>query len=203
MEIETSTGIIFIATLYQPPTRSYVPIPDFLRIFRRNTPTYMITDVNANHPVLGYRNFNTKGRQINKLIQDKIINHIGPHFPTYIARKTSTTPDIILTNMHTYHNIHIEQGPLTTSDHLPIICTLSIHPILQASLPRPSFKQANWESFTEEIKQKYNDPSIPDNIIIEDIDSYLEEWYSTIQSSIQSNIPYTTHITKTHTRLSH
>lgn len=157
-EIETSTGKIIIATLYQPPTRQYIPIPDFTRIFRRNIPVYMLADLNANHPLLGYRTTNTKGRQIEYLIQNRTIRHIGPQFPTYIARNITSTPDIILSNNQTYHNMHITQGPLTTSDHIPIIFELSVNPILIPSPLRPKFKQANWDSFKEEIKENSETP---------------------------------------------
>lgn len=60
-EIKTSTGKIMIATLYQPPSRDYIPIPDFVSLFRRHIPVYMVTDLIANHPFLGYRTSNVKG----------------------------------------------------------------------------------------------------------------------------------------------
>lgn len=158
VEVETNTGNILIATLYQPPARQYIPIPDFNNIFGRNIPVYMVTDLNANHYTLGYRHINTKGRQLHQLIRNGMIKHIGPHFPTYIARNVTTTPDIILTNTRTYHNIHITQGPLTTSDHIPIICTLSTHPIQIPSPRRPCFKQANWDNFSPRNTAKIHRP---------------------------------------------
>lgn len=33
LETETNTGKILIATLYQPPARQFIPIPDFYKIF--------------------------------------------------------------------------------------------------------------------------------------------------------------------------
>lgn len=125
---------------------------------------------------------NTKGRQLHRLIQNRIIRHIGPHFPTYIARTIATTPVIILTNTQTY-NIHITQRLLTPSDHLPIVCTTSIKHMQIPSLPRPSFKQANLVTFNEETKQKYYDPSIPDNLALKRIDSYMDDWYNMILTS--------------------
>lgn len=118
----------------------------------------MLTDLNANDPFLGYRHSNTKGRQIHQLIQDNIIRHIGPHFPTYIAR-----------------------GPLTTSDHIPILCQIPVNPIQVPTLPRPNFRQAKRKEFTEEIQQKYRYPSINDNPTLEDIDKYIDDWYYTIE----------------------
>ena len=107
----------------------------------------MIADLNANHTTLGYRQNNIKGKQINELIQRRIINHIGPNFPTFYAHNSATTPDIILTNYYTYHNTNITQGPITDSDHIPIILTISASPIQVSIPPRPHFQKANWDNF--------------------------------------------------------
>lgn len=147
IEIDTNTGPIILSTIYQPPTRQYIPTPDFIKLFRQNTPVYMIADLNANHPTLGYRSTNIKGKTIHHLIRQRTINHIGPNFPTYYSHNSATTPDIILTNFRTYHNFHVTQGPLTNSDNIPVILTVSASPIQTPIPPRPSFTQANWEGF--------------------------------------------------------
>ena len=62
---------------------------------------------------------------------------MNPHFPTfYSSRLRGTNPDIILTNYRTYHNIHINQVPIITSDHIPIIINMSTTPILTPTNPR-------------------------------------------------------------------
>lgn len=192
VEINTTTGKIIIATLYQPPARPYIPTPDFLQLFRRNIPVYMISDLNANHQCLGYRRSNNTGRQIYNLIQNHIIQHIGPHFPTYTAANTRTTPDIILTNYRTHQNTHIKPGPLTTSDHTPIILTISTSPIQIPIAKRPSFVQANWENFKTEIENNINTNPFPNTATLEEIDEEIESWYSKILTATRNNIP-TTH----------
>ena len=79
------------------------------------------------------------------MIQNRTIQHIGPDFPTFYTQTRGTAPDIILTNYRTYHNTHIRPGPLTTSDHIPIVLTISTSPILIPAPLRPDFKKANWE----------------------------------------------------------
>ena len=145
--------------MYQPPARNYIPIPDLTNIFRRNCPAYMIADLNANHPSLGYNHSNITGRQINNtLIQNRLIQHIGPEFPTFYTRNRTTTPDIIiLTNYRTHHNTHAIPGPLTTSDHIPIIFTISTSPILIPAPPRAADykkkkkKKTHWEKFQAQV----------------------------------------------------
>ena len=154
VEIETNTGPIILTTLYQPPARKYIPIPDFTQLFRQHVPVYMLADLDARHPTLGHRNRNTKGKQIAHMIRHRTLHHIGPHFPTYYAHKTAITPDIILTNYRTHHNTHITQGPLTSSDHIPIIMKISTAPIQTPIPPRPCFAKANREEFKTYISQK-------------------------------------------------
>ena len=203
VEIETTTGKIVIATLYQPPARNYLPIPDFIHLFRRNSPVYMIADLNANHPTLGYRQTNTKGRQLHHLIHNRTLQHIGPDFPTYISHRSATTPDIILTNFRTYHNTHIEQGPLTTSDHIPIIFTISTTPIQAPAIPRPSYNQANWEKFSDELTQSCSSNNLPETPTLEEIDKEIQDWYMNVHNAIKNNIPTTHYTTLPHPPFSH
>ncbi|KAK3892023.1 hypothetical protein Pcinc_004112 [Petrolisthes cinctipes] len=162
---------------------------------RRNTPVYMLADLNANHHFLGYRRTNTAGRQLYNLTLNRTIQHIGPHFPTYYSVNSNTTPDIILTNFRTHHNTHTAPGPLTTSDHIPIIFTISASPIQIPAMPRPSFKQANWARFKNEITENINSTEFPDPATLEEIDTEVEKWHETIKTATENNIPTTRHRT--------
>ena len=190
IEITTSTGKIMIATLYQPPARNFLPIPDFTKLFRRNCPVYMLADLNANHPTLGYTHTNTKGRQINTLVQNRLIQHIGPDFPTFYTHRRGTTPDIVLTNYRTYHNTNFEPGPLTTSDHIPIIFTISTTPILIPVHPRPNYRKADWEKFEATVTDSIANNNL-DNATLEDIDSAVENWHESINRATLEAIPKT------------
>lgn len=192
IEIETTTGKIILATLYQPPARNFIPIPDIIRLFRRQTPVYMIADLNANHPCLGYNYTNTKGRQIHTLIHNRTLQHRGPYFPTFYTQGRGTTPDIILTNYRTHHNIHITPGPLTSSDHIPILLTISSSPILIPAPKKPNLKQADWENFKKHINDNIADANL--NLTeIENIDNAIENWHNTIDNAIKNHIPFTNH----------
>lgn len=159
--------------------------------------------MNGNHLTLRYRHTNTKGRKIYHLIQRRTLQHIGPYFPTYLAHNTAIPPDIILTNYTTYHNTHITHGPLTTSDHIPIMLTISTNPIEVAASPRPNFAQANWENFDAEIYEAINTLPSHTPTTLEDIDTEIEHWYNTIHTAIQHNIPKTSYKTLQHPHLSH
>ena len=46
---------------------------------------------------------------------------------------------------------HLAPGPLTGSDHIPIILTFSANPILLPSTPYFSYKNAEWDSFQQTL----------------------------------------------------
>ena len=190
IDVMTMTGKVTIATLYQPPSRPYIPTPDFIKLFRRQTPVYLMADLNANHTCLGYRTVNTQGKEIHRLIQTGIIQHIGPNFPTYFSARAKTTPDIILTNYRTHHNTLIEQGPLTTSDHLPIIVTISSTPIYTPAPPRPNYRQANWADYQTHINTHLDNNNLND-ATPEDIDTAIENWTTSIHNATKHHIPVT------------
>ena len=114
---------------------------------------YIIGDLNAHHPTIDRRRSNNVGKAIQILIDHNKLIHIGPDFPTYISYNSTSTPDIILTNNKTYHNINITQGPTTPFDHLPILINLTAQSIHTPTIPTYVAKKANWEKFKEHIEQ--------------------------------------------------
>ena len=153
IEIETSLGPIIIATAYIPPRVGFLQYPDYYRLFSFSKPVYFIGDLNARDRTLGHNNSNTVGKALGNLIRNGHARKIGPNFPTFITNRSSTTPDIILTNNRTIHNSYSEPGPLTSCDHIPIIVTISSNPILIPIRERNSYKQANWEGYRQELEQ--------------------------------------------------
>ena len=130
IKVETSHGQIIIVTTYVPPRRHDFPYQDLLSFIRKNVPVYIIGDLNARHLSLGYNNNNANGNIINNLINQNLVSHLGPEYKTWITPMGTGTPDIVLGNQKIYHNIAIKQGPITTSDHIPMIIKISTKPIL-------------------------------------------------------------------------
>ena len=202
IKIQTQTGPIIIATDYIPPSRLFIPIPDYNTLFRRQEPVYFFADLNAHHPTFGYRDTNTTGRQLHQLMLNRTIQHLGPHFTTFHTHNSATSPDIVLSNLNTYHNIHITQGPITTSDHNIIIADINTNPI-QIPIPaRPNFTQANWENFKTHIDQ-HTTPTDLTHATIEEIDNEIDTWYNNITQAINTHIPKTTNRPLTGTTPSH
>ena len=162
----------------------------------------MLTDLSANHPTLGYRQTNTKGRQLHNLIQNRTLQHIGPHFPTFISRKSATSPDIILSNFRTYHNTYISQGPLITNDHIPIMFTIATKPIQIPTTPSSSYIQADWQKFQEELAHTCATTETPPNPTLEEIDHEIDNWHAKVSIAIRNHIPKTHYKALPHTPFS-
>lgn len=153
----------------------------------------MIADLIANHPQLGFARTNTTGRRLATLINNNTITHLDPHFPTHHAYNTATTPDIILFNNNTYHNTRTHRGPITTSDHTPIILKISTKPILTPAPPRRKFSQANIKAFQRDLKQAFTSTTPQLRVTPEETDEEIESWYEKTQTAVENHIPLTHH----------
>ena len=102
-------------------------------------------DLNARHRILGHENDNPVGRNIRTLINMDKCRHKGPDFPTPL-RHNSTPTHIVLTNNTAFQNIDIRPGPLTPSDQIPMIATITCNPILSKIKPRYTFHNTDWVS---------------------------------------------------------
>ncbi len=193
--IETNTGPINIATTYLPPRRPYLPITDFHRIASQNYPTYIIGDLNAHHPQIDNKKENTVGKALMMLININKLTHIGPDFPTFISHNSRSTPDIILTNNKTYHNIDIQTGPTTSSDHLPIIIKITAKPVKIETSPTYSLKKTNWEEFKITTQHKTRNINVDPYMDQQTLENSLKEWTTAITSTMEEHIPITKHKT--------
>lgn len=187
--IETSLGKVSFATTYLPPRRPYLPFPDMHRLISNNHPTYILADMNAQHTVLNDRRCNQVGNHLERLINQGNLQHLGPGFPTFFGLTRGTTPDIVLSNNKIHHNITMTPGPITQSDHLPIIMTISAKAITKTVPPILDSKRAQWNSFKEEVTNNISQIRINEHMNKNEIDEKLQQWYTTIETAINNNIP--------------
>ena len=189
--IDSQQGPITIGTTYIPPRTGYINYIDFHTLFNRSHPVYLLADLNARHTTLGNSSSNHVGKQIHSLITRHKCTHIGPYFPTLITHNSTTSPDIVLTNNKAFHNIHLQPGPITPSDHIPIIATISANPIQIPIRPRRSFYRANWTQYKQTLSQ-HTVPTQTDPTL-EEIDTHLDNWTKHIQDATDTSIPTITH----------
>ena len=193
--VQTTSGPINIATTYLPPRRPYLPYPDFHNFAMNNAPSYILGDLNAKYPVFGDNHSNNVGIGLKTMIDNNLLQHLGPNFPTYFSTTTCSTPDLILGNKNIYHNHMIEQGPATASDHIPIIFTITTKKITIPTTPRYCFKNVGWELFQSTIEYTINEAVPPDQATPAQIDTSTESWFNIITNAMQAYIPKTNTIT--------
>lgn len=105
------------------------------------------------HHILGDNYSNTVGKGIELFIDEKKIHHLGPNFFTFINRDVNTSPDIILTNIKIYHNHILETEPITASDHIPIVLTITAQAIKSLKPTIYNINKADWEKKLEDTIQ--------------------------------------------------
>ena len=194
VEVETNRGQIIIATTYWPPRRDIAPLQDILRIIRKRIPAYILGDFNARHPFIGHTRSNNNGRIINNLINNNLIDYIGPEFPTLVYHRAIGRPDMILSNKNCFMNYSIKEGELTTSDHIPVIMTLATKPIVKANREIYQFHKTDWDKFKEvatgkllEHERQNDRTNRPKNK--EYIETEIEEWHNIIKQTKEEVVP--------------
>ena len=185
--IDTAQGKITIATNYIPPRDGYINYIDFHRLFRQPHPIIFIGDMNANHRHLGHNSTNYVGRQLKTIMNKYDLTHNGPDFPTFIGHNGIGKPDIVLTNKNFHYNLHLRPGPLTPSDHIPIIATISTSLIHIPMTPRYQIHRTNWEQYRQLLQNIRINPRIDCNK--DQIDDYIETWTTAIQDAFNKTTP--------------
>ena len=191
INVETRQGTITVGTDYVSPRSTYLDYADYLQLLRRRNPVYILGDLNARHHFLGHNGNNPVGDALNTLILRNQIDHVGPFFPTYIRENCASTPDIVISNKETFHNILLTPGPVSSSDHIPMVAKITTSPIQIPIRPRPQFSRADWDSYKTEL-QNHRVPNLV-NATTQQIDKALEDWSEHIMKASDEHIPKLTH----------
>ena len=187
--METNRGPIVIATAYLPPRRPVLPSAEFSELNRLTKPVYFLGDLNARHWALGHRNNNQVGDFVARMIQNGESFHLGPEFPTLIRANTATTPDIVLGNADATLNLHLRAGPISTSDHLPIVATISTNPLLiDTAIYRDNVNRADWEGMQRQLQSLPVTTNLRD-ATLQEIDQEVDKWYADLLNAKDRFIP--------------
>ena len=112
-----------------------------------------------------------------------IITYLGPDFKTYITQNAATSPDIALGNRHAYLNLNIKEGPVSSSDHIPMFIRLATKPI--AILGRKTWKihKANWPKFKDQLTTNMEKVNANENrrLTKNEIEKEMEKWFDAMR----------------------
>ena len=137
-----------IFNIYCPPA-SLVDIPFQDINFKK---TLIAGDFNATTPLLGYNQYNKRGRELEDLCNSSnlILEQDMECPPTLLhkAHKTTGRPDLTLMSADIYDSCHVQVIDDIGSDHLPILTTIkSKTKVSKKRRTLWNFKKANWKGY--------------------------------------------------------
>ena len=116
-------------------------------------------DWNAKHTNWGSRLITPKGRNLLQSITNHNCEYLSAGTPTYWPSDPTKIPDLldffILKNIGLHHT-HVEATWDLSSDHTPIILTLSTHTFSKPAIPRLTSPKTDWINFRTLIHEKIN-----------------------------------------------
>ena len=193
IKVNTTLGDAIIATSYIPPRRQYFPLAELRTLLQKRIPVYLIGDFNATHQHWGYTYSNNRGREIVDLIRRNICTFQGPDFNTIINATGAGKPDLVLSNRNAFLHNHITEGHLTTSDHLPMVITISTKPIMVPTTMKLNLKKTNWENFKEKVEERMtieSDRTAQEiNINKNKIEEGFERWLDIVKTELEAATP--------------
>jgi hypothetical protein len=141
-------------------------------------------DFNSKHTLWGSRLITTKGRELAKTIQTKNYSYISIGSPTYWPTDTNKTPDLLdffITNGISTDYADVEASYDLTSDHSPIIATISTTVMIRQSPPRLHTSHTQWKTYKTIIRD--NEDHSPKLKTSEDIEIATKNFISTLQQA--------------------
>jgi hypothetical protein len=154
--------------------------------------------LNSKHTLWGSRLTTTKGRELAKLLQANNYSLLSTGSPTYWPTDTNKTPDLLdffVINGISTNYAEVEASYDLTSDHSPLIATISTAVINRQPPPTLHTTQRSWETYRNIIRGKVDlKPKLKTR---EDIEIATDAFISTLQASSSDSYSHkgpTTHI---------
>lgn len=179
LNLETFNWPLCIAAIYSPP-RHTVTTEEYNDFILTLGPRFLTAgDWNAKHTAFGSRLTTPKGRALYRTILNNNLNILSTGDPTYWPTDLNKIPDLLdfgITKGIGDVHINIESCYDLSSDHSPIIITLSTHPIQKKSIPKLCTAKTDWELFRKTIDEVITlNHRISNDEEIEEVVKYLTE----------------------------
>ena len=139
-----------LCNIYLPPT-SNPSVTDLENLIRQlPKPFLLVGDFNAHSTLWENRNTDSKGRLIEKIIENFNLCILNTGSPTFIhfGTKSRTIIDLSLCTPDLFLNLNWRvSDDLHGSDHFPIIISENNQNLNATTLPKWKFNKADWEKF--------------------------------------------------------
>ena len=147
-------------------------------------------DYNSKHVLWGSRLTTTKGRELAKLMQEENYYYMSTGTPTYWPTDPQKTPDLLdffVTKGLSSTYADVTPSFELSSDHTPVIATISSSVIYKQPTPKLHNNKTNWDTYREII-----DNNINLSIRIktpEDLNTTLKTLIDTLQKAARRSTP--------------
>lgn len=159
IQIKAQPWSFGIASIYCPPRHRIEP-EEYEALFDQLGGKFIIGgDWNAKHTDWGSRLITPKGRNLLTAIANSNCSHLSTGEPTYWPTDPNRLPDLLdffILKGIALNYINIESNLDLSSDHTPIIATLSTHIINQPKTPKLTSPKTDWLSFRSRIHENLN-----------------------------------------------
>lgn len=195
--IEDWCGPLTLSAVYCPPKHS-IKQNQFEDFFNTLGARFIAGgDYNAKHHYWGSRLITTKGKNLYNTVRSNKYEYISTGEPTYWPTDRNKIPDLIdfcVTKGITQNYLLAESNLDLSSDHSPVIITISTHIILKSHPPTLYNRHTNWIQFREHLS------IIPTDVPLKteyDIDEAVELLTCAIQDAAWQATPESNQGTKT------
>lgn len=157
VSIRTKKFEITVASMYSPP-RHIIDRNAYSFFFNTLGEKFIVGgDFNAKHTHWGSRLTTKKGKELYQAIIKLDAKWHSTGKPTYWPTDINKVPDLLdffVSRKLAVSHVHIEEEHGLSSDHSPILLTLSEYVITKGSNPTLTNKKTDWESFKMEIHER-------------------------------------------------
>ncbi|CAF1418063.1 unnamed protein product [Adineta ricciae] len=186
---------MLIASIYVP-LRARLNIDIFHELYGINNDCIIVGDLNAALLQMGSRRTNAKGKQLQELINEGLLNCVDDAITTFEKNEYEEKIDWILASQPLFSFIsNVETHPTLglLSGHKPLTFDISIGTEVNAASPRISlnFKRANWRKYRNTLDEKLKTWNKPGPTLPGDIDDYAEFVTNCITTASNVAIPTT------------
>lgn len=188
--LEEWSGKCIISAVYCPPKHA-IKKQQFIDYFSRLGNKFLAGgDYNAKHVQWGSRLSSPKGKQLYEAIEEQSLEYLSAGHPTYWPTDRKKVPDLIdfcVTKGIPRTYVKATNCYDLSSDHSPVIVTMSTE-VLRAEIPkRLTNKKTNWDQYRRLVEQNclLNIPLITPA----DIDAAAENLKDTLALSAEKATP--------------
>lgn len=190
VSVRTQNQNITVVAIYCPP-RHALKTEQYLNFLNYQGHRFIIGgDFNAKHTHWGSRLTTTKGKELLEACKQLNCEIISTGKPTYWPTDPNKIPDLIdffIIRNISINYLHIEEAWDMSSDHSPILLTLSDNIIQKENSPRLVNRQTDWCSYKFELENLIS-LSVPLKTR-EQLDNEIELLTHNIQQAAWNNTP--------------